>query len=313
MNSEQAKQINFIDFILRICKVEDIVSIQEDSALFKHPLEKDNHPSLSIYRNNRNGGWSYKYFSGVGSTGNIIDFTMKYYNKNTVSEALNEIAIIMNLPPKEKEHNLNINYTDKRTNNLIEIKKINPLENQALIEYLQSRKLTVSICKLYLKEVYYSITKNGELKNYFGVGFENNLGGFEIRNKYSKTNLIGKDITYIQADKEPSNRVLLFEGFLDYISALTYYKTDKAEYDVIVLNSTTQIKKAVYKIIENKYTIIYDYLDNDFAGQHCQIELKNDLEIAFKKKEIEQIPKIINSFVLYQSHNDFNDFLKSIN
>lgn len=312
MNSEQAKEINFIDFILQICSKDDLISLQEDRALFKHPFRMDNNPSLAIFKNNKNKGWSYKDHS-TDETGNIIDFVKTNYCKKSISDTLNEIAIIMSLPPKEKEHNLNINYTDKRTNNLIEIKKINPLENQALIEYLQSRKLTVSICKLYLKEVYYSITKNGEIKNYFGVGFENNLGGFEIRNKYSKTNLIGKDITYIQADKESSNRVLLFEGFLDYMSALTYYKTDKAKYDVIVLNSTTQIKKAVYKIIENKYTIIYDYLDNDFAGQHCQIELKNDLEIAFKKKEIEQIPKIINSFVLYQSHNDFNDFLKSIN
>ena len=58
---------------------------------------------------------------------------------------------------------------------------------------------------------------------------------------------------------------------------------------------------------------IFDYLDNDFAGQETQIKLINHLENAFKRKEIDFIPKIINSFKIYQSFNDFNDFLKSIN
>jgi hypothetical protein len=310
MNSTEAKKINFIEFIIRICKQNDIVSINNNSALFKHPLKTDENPSLSIFINRENGNWSYKDFS-LNETGNIIDFVIRNYNDvSDVSSALKKICEILNITQEKKY--IPIEFEHKKiTNNNIEIKTIKELNNRALIDYLIDRKINISIAQKYLKEIYFTIQKNDKLKNYFGLGFENRKNGFEIRNKYIKNNLIEKDITIIKSENESlSERVLIFEGFLDFLSALTFYNTFTSKYDVIVLNSTTQIDKAIKVIIKNKYKIIYDYLDNDFAGQICQLHLINTLNFAFKKREIDYLPKLINSFKLYQTYNDFNDFLK---
>ena len=308
MNSTEAKKINFIEFIVRICNDKDIVNIQTNTALFKHPLRTDNQASLSIFINRENGNWSYKDFA-LNETGNIIDFVIRNYNDVTdVSSALKKICEILHITQEKKYIPIEFEHK-KTTNNKIEIKTIKELNNKALIDYLSERKINISIAKKYLKEIYFSIQKGDELKNYFGLCFENRNSGYEVRNKYIKNNLVSKDISVFYAGDKPSQRVLFFEGFMDFLSALTFYNTFVSKYDVIVLNSTTQIDKAIKLIIKNKYSVIYDYLDNDFAGQLCQITLINELENAFKRKEIDYIPKIINSFSIYQSYKDFNDFL----
>ena len=311
MNSSEAKKLNFIEFIARICNKEDIVSIQENKALFKHPLRKDNQASLSIFINRENGAWSYKDFA-LDKTGNIIDFVIENYNDvSDVSSALKKICEIMNITQENKYIPVEFEITKISENN-IKIKSIKELNNQALIDYLIERKINILTAKKYLKEVYYSVKKENGLKFFFGIGFENRSNGYEIRNKYIKSNIIKKDITIIETKNKISDGVLIFEGFSNFLSALTYYDITNCKYDVIILNSVSLLNKANEHIIKMKYSKIFDYLDNDFAGQETQIKLINHLENAFKRKEIDFIPKIINSFKIYQSFNDFNDFLKSI-
>lgn len=311
MNSAEAKNINFIDFIVRICNKDDIVSLQENKALFRHPLRKDNKPSLSIFINNKNRLWWYKDFA-LNTDGTIIDFIIENYNDVIdVSSALKKICEIMNISEKSKYIPIVFDNT-KKINSQIEIKSMKELNNKALIDYLVDRKINISIAKKYLKEIYFTINKDGKIKNFFGLCFENCQNGYEVRNKYIKNNLIAKDISIFFAGDKPNKKVLIFEGFMDFLSALTYYNSFQSKYDVIVLNSASQIDKAIKLILKNKYTIIYDYLDNDFAGQLCQCSLINELNNAFKRKEIDYIPKIINSFSIYQSYKDFNDFLIDI-
>lgn len=309
MNSNEAKQINFIEFVARLCSKEQIISIQENKALFKHPIKNEKKASLSVFINHKNKTWWYKDFSN-SDDGNIIDFVMRNYNINDVSSALKKICEIMNITQENKYIPVEFETTKINENN-IKIKSIKELNNQALIDYLTERKINITIGKKYLKEIYYSIKKENGLKYYFGIGFENKSNGFEIRNKYIKSNIIKKDITIIKATNKISDGVLIFEGFMNYLSALTFYDILSCKYDVIILNSVSLIKKANEHIIKMKYSKIFDYLDNDFAGQETILNLKNSLEVAYKRKEIEFIPKIINSFKIYQSYNDFNDFLKS--
>ena len=57
MNSSEAKNINFIEFIARLCNREQIVSIQENKALFKHPIKNEKKASLSVFINRENKTW----------------------------------------------------------------------------------------------------------------------------------------------------------------------------------------------------------------------------------------------------------------
>lgn len=308
MNSKQAKEINLIDFISKICTISTL-SNGGSQALFLNDLRGEKNPSLSVGLDKSNK-WGWFDFSS-GYSGNIIDFVMLHYNKNSVSAALDKIAEIMLLPRRENKTNNSFIYVDKYNNNVTAIKTIKPLQNKALIEYLESRNLNIFFVKRYTEEIYYSITEKDIVKNFFAVCFKNNSSGYAIRNKYHKSNLIISDITYIPLSEKPSKRVLIFEGFINFLSALTYYKTDIAKHDVIILNSVSMFKKAAKLIIENGYEVIYDFLDNDFAGQLCILQIEEILREAQINKTLIDLPVIKNSFCIYIGYNDFNDFLKS--
>ena len=66
-----------------------------------------------------------------------------------------------------------------------------PLEQRALVAYLQERGIPAYIAKAKCKEAYYCV--NGRF--YFAVAFENVSGGCELRNRYFKGCRGRKDIS----------------------------------------------------------------------------------------------------------------------
>ena len=70
-------------------------------------------------------------------------------------------------------------------------------------------------------------------KQGFGIGFENQSGGFEIRNAYSKICLGKKDITLIQSITK-STEVAIFEGFFDYLTFRNLEKNQTPTCDYLV-------------------------------------------------------------------------------
>ena len=105
-----------------------------------------------------------------------------------------------------------------------EILSISEVKHNALIQYLKERRIENNIHLL--KEIHYKISD----KKYFGIGFKNDTGGYEIRNKYSKICIGRKDITTI---KNNSNKLRIFEGFMDYLSFIQMKKQQKNNYQII--------------------------------------------------------------------------------
>lgn len=159
----------------------------------------------------------------------------------------------------------------------ITILKVQPIGNPALIEYLNERRINLSIARIHCSEVHYSAND----KPYYAVGFQNDKGGYELRSKYFK-GCTSKDITSIKRDK---NHCLFFEGFMDYLSFLTIQKQQNAPIDVIVLNSLSNLGKV--KSTLAAYKGIFTFFDNDQAGKRAVQELQsgcnkvNDLSYFF--------------------------------
>src|SRR5690606_27338776 len=65
------------------------------------------------------------------------------------------------------------------------------LSSSALLRYLQQRRIPVDIAKRYCREIRYELNE----KVYYGIGFRNDSGGFEIRNPYFKASSSPKGIT----------------------------------------------------------------------------------------------------------------------
>ena len=168
------------------------------------------------------------------------------------------------------------------------ILKINEIQHPALIQYLKSRKVYEQ--KDLVKEIEYDL--NG--KKYFGVGFFNNSGGVEIRNKYSKICLGKKDVTLIKNELNISNEILIFEGFFDYLTFKNLEKKENSNSDYLILNSTAMFFK-VEEILKN-YDKISLFLDNDANGKFVKSKIQN------------QYKNVEDCSLIYQKFKDLNEW-----
>lgn len=95
-------------------------------------------------------------------------------------------------------------------------------------------------------------------------------------------------------ERWPSTECAVFEGYIDYLSALTLGIISGA--DAVIFNSVVNVYKAVPYL--KGYTAINCYLDNDNAGQTALAELTAIYGSI-----------VIDRSTLYSEFNDLNDFL----
>jgi len=303
MNATQAKKILLVDFLSGL-NLEP-KNIKNNDYWYISPLHSEKTPSfkIDIVKN----VW---YDHGAGMGGNIIDLVINLYNLDFKS-ALKKLSSIYDYGDtqsssffhqqdkirKIKEF-ANSKNDSSPVSSKFELKKVKDLENKALFEYISKRGIKLDIAVQYLKEVYYSNSSQNETKNYFALGFENDVGNYELRNAYFKGCIGSKDITTIKGigNKELS----IFEGFMDFLSALTHFKIDKFKSDVIVLNSVANKAKISDLLYSDSYNKIYLFLDNDKAGEETQREFydMND--------------KCVNCSNIYAGYKDFNEFLQGV-
>lgn len=173
--------------------------------------------------------------------------------------------------------------------------RIDPLTNPVLLDYLEERGIPPEIAKKTCKEVHFQ----NKGKWYFAVAFANRSGGYEIRNKYLKGSISPKEVTHI---RNGSDRCIVFEGFMDYLSYLTLKAAHPANRrpagdapDYIVLNSVSNAGKAIPILREYKSGLCL--LDNDLAGKQ-----------AFREMAEAGCP-VIDKSDCYRAYNDLNDYL----
>ena len=113
-------------------------------------------------------------------------------------------------------------------------------------------------------------------------------------NRYFKGCIAPKDISIRKVRDGPSTECAVFEGFIDYLSALTLGIINGA--DAIILNSVCNVNKAA--TVLKDYDTINCYLDNDNAGTSALVELTKQFGSV-----------IIDRSTLYSGFNDLNEYL----
>jgi len=291
-----------IDFVmeLRNCTVSQALSIIEDTGLgYKStyiPESKQNQTSL---------------FSSLKQTKEEQkhEQLLKYY-EDELKKELREGAELSTTAIKQQKGG-----TDRGEGNKLLISNLKSLNNIALLDYLSTRQIDLDIAKQYCNEIYFKNIEKG--KNYFAISFTNDSGAYEWRNKYSKGILGGsKDITSIYDGSEDGEvpklkRLLVFEGFMDFLSYKSHKTTSKEDY--IILNSVALVGKFLSNI-EAQTKIVYGYthidleihlyLDNDNAGDEATEKIKESLE--------DQNISIIDKRTLYAGYKDYNEYLCSL-
>ncbi|AEI49675.1 toprim domain-containing protein [Runella slithyformis] len=171
----------------------------------------------------------------------------------------------------------------------LEVLKVKPLENKALIAYLSNvRGIPFAIASKYVKECYFKVND----KYQFAVCFENDLKGLELRNVYVQLSTNPKSITTLKGTD--NSTALIFEGFMDFLSYIVC-QGKEPDCDVIVCNSISNINKALP--ILNKYSTLLAYLDNDAGGKTGVTTIQN------------AGIKLTDCSGLYAPYKDLNEYL----
>jgi DNA primase len=256
------------------------VKTSGNEYVYYSPIRTENTPSFFVNPKKN----LYQDYGKDG--GDIIKLVSELNN----TDFAGAISLLSNWQPGTFTHNeFERIPMDRESSSQIEIISVQAIRHQALISYLESRRIPFSFAAKYLKEVHYQ----NKGKRFFSLGFSNDNGGWALRNERFK-NCIGiNGCTHLKVPG--SNDVSVFEGFFDFLSALVFNKVTLSQSSVLVLNSTSNLK-AAFPILET-YDHIFTYFDNDQAG-------KNAFQALLKRK----FPIIDQSYI-YEGYNDFSEFL----
>ncbi|WP_214226673.1 toprim domain-containing protein [Pedobacter sp. B4-66] len=277
LTCDEAKQMDMVAYLSQLGLKP--VKVTGSDHWYHSPLRNEKSASFKI--NAKLNRW---YDFGLGKGGNLVDFGTLFFGC-TVTTFLQRLEG-NTFPPVQHQY---IHNPNRPNNKIIEIVGEQELQSFALLEYLRQRCIPVDLARIYCKEVRY---KMGE-KTYYGIGFQNNSGGYEIRNPFFKSSSSPKDITTIL---NGGNSVAVFEGFFDFLSYLVLSKNDQRNNpDFLILNSLAFFEKA--KTLMESYGSSNLYLDGDAAGQ------------KMIKDAISANKQYIDESNLYREYQDLNNYL----
>ncbi len=282
---ENIKKINIVDYL----QSKGIAPVGTEGNKVVYNLRNERTPSVKVYTD---ANTFYDFGNKTG--GSIIDL-VKYLNGCNEYDAMKELTEFMSCGYTPNSFSLIRSNPNKEETSqpAMTILKVKNLENKALIQYLESRKINIGIAKKYCREVYVRMNKSGN--TLFYVGFQSNDNGYVLRNGLGEFGKIctSQDITIIKGSE--GKEVNVFEGFMDFLSYLSKYKVSTLKNDFIILNTVGNVGKAI--IVLHNYPRINCFLDNDIAGQKALETLKTQF-----------VGKIKDYSYLYEGFNDLNEF-----
>ena len=229
-------------------------------ALYCSPLREETHPSFKV--DTEKNLW-IDYAEGRG--GSIIDLCMRL-ESCTLSEAIHRLGqnAFDNITCSSRKNfvpnNLQSTMAANETRKLISISDTLPPH---LREYLTKvRCIDLEKAKSFLKCISYEVRG----RRYQAIGFANLSGGYELRDdNVFKGRIAPKDITPIFTDR--AELVCIFEGFMGFLSFLSM--KEEITNHCLVMNSVSNVAKAIRYLNDRHLTHICALLDNDDAGRRA--------------------------------------------
>lgn len=274
MEIQHIKQIAITDYLQQ--QGYALARVQGFHYWYYSPLRNERTPSFKV--NTERNQW---YDFGSGEHGDIIDLVCALH-RCTISEAIRLLSGAKQVAHQEFSFGGERKISERK----LEILSAQPLSNPYLLRYLAARAIPLPVANSYCSEVLFQNMN----RTYYAIGFANDALGWEIRNMYFKGCIAPKAITTI---KRGTDRLQLFEGFMDFLSWQVLNPSSTS--DAIVLNSLALLPRIQEKI--KSYKQVESFLDNDDAGRKSFEVLKHFC------------PSIIDGSVRYQTHKDINEWL----
>ena len=276
------KAIPIVDY-LHACGIEP-AKRYNGYALYHAPYREDPNASLKVdFRQNL---W-HDY--GTSQGGSIIDLMMRIKGCSAY-EAMAHLAEgkVITLAPSFFHRATTTTATNPTsTRHILSISEELPLHLQSYLR--EVRKINLAVSSSYLRHIRYEVGK----REYSAIGFSNRAGGYELRDeKTFKGTIAPKDISLIQGDI--SEKLCLFEGFIDFLSYLTMKGKETAP--CLVLNSVSNLPRAIAYLHENGIDSVRAFLDKDDAGQKALQALQS------ARINVEDMSR------QYVGYKDFNEY-----
>lgn len=273
MNCTEAKKID-ITVTLRKMGFSPIKETEKE-AWYLSPLRLENDPSFKV---NKLKNVFYDFGLGIG--GNLVDLLSIFFG--SVKEALSYLS----------ENKISFSFHQQiplasNATSAIRVIKTKPIQHFGLIDYLDTRKISIQAARSICEEVHFTLKD----KKYFSVGLKNKSDGWELRNKYFKSGSSPKDISISQ---NGNTSLIVTEGMFDMLSLLTMDNSLSEKSDFLILNSCSFSSKL--DDYQDKYATINLYLDRDETGKKITHSLT------------EKHSNFIDGSVLYTDYVDVNDW-----
>lgn len=261
-------------------------------AFYLSPFRKESNPSLKV--DTQQNVW---YDFGLGKGGQLIDLVMLLDNA-TLYQTICKLEkidinaeICSNVPTSEQTNapTTSFSFHGKESTPTITIQRVTELVHPALLQYLDRRAINVDLAREYCKQIHYA-TNN---RSYFALGLKNDSDGWNLRSEYFK-GCTSMDISTCKAvDRDTA---LVFEGFMDYLSYLAINNLRKPTDSIVVLNSTSNLNKAMDFV--KSHEKVHTYLDNDEGGQKATQQIKEVCKTHFNKSTEFANFKDLNEFLI---------------
>jgi len=285
LNAKELKEQGSIVDLLTRLGFQPVKKTAKEHVYRSMLRDSDTKPSFSV--NDELGVW---YDHGTGKGGNIIDFGLAYWKQLSFHEVIEKIQEVCTISAGI-EKRVRTRKPVKIPHYVIEdIKDIGT--HPAITNYLKNRGV-FAVAGSGLYEVYYYVKDlEGRQKCFFAAGWENESGGWEVRNKYFKGCLGTKAISFVPGHEK---QLCVFEGYINYLS----WKCENPEagQSILVLNSLALLKAGIAKAKE--FSSIDVYFDRDAPGHTATKEFIKSLPYATDRSES------------YLSYNDYNDKLRA--
>jgi DNA primase len=258
-------------------------------AMYRSPLREETHPSFKV--DTQKNLW-IDYAEGRG--GSIIDLCMRLEGC-TLSEAIRRLGQTASLDAayglsKEKSDIGTSPVTPWQPSGARRLIEVSDSLPPHLETYLADKRcIDLNRARPFLKCICYEVRG----QRYQAIGFANLSRGYELRDNHSfKGTIAPKDITPIFTDRaEP---VCVFEGFMDFLSFLSM--KEEITRACLVLNSVSNVARAIRYLNDHNLTHIRAFLDNDEAGRRATDDF---IRAGFKVEDMS---------VYYRNFKDLNDF-----
>lgn len=281
MDTDAIRQIPIEDFLSRLG--HEPVKRNGNELWYSAPYRSERTPSFHV--NVEKQVW---YDFGLGKGGDIFTLAGEFMHTTDFLTQARFIAETAGAPLAGMERKP---LRPKPPGPVFEKVEAFPLLRSTLTDYLAERGIPYEVASRHCCRLDYGV--HG--KRYYAVGFPNMAGGYEIRNRFFKGCIPPKQVSLVRQKETPAEVCCVFEGFMDFLSALTLGLGGAGDH--LVLNSVTNVKRATEYL--DGYRGIECFLDRDKAGRKAL----ETLRAYYGRRITDRSP-------LYEGCKDLNEYLQ---